>query len=175
MLPIVEKYSPVPLKWFLFNENARFNVAMIRNGRLDSGCSKDLQDAVTYAALRGRDQMDTSYVTECNSSKVADILLRMNYLVHTLVSEMYWKEYGQNKPGVFHHPISVCCGTFGTVIVVDYSLGVLFKEKLLEILVKDIDNPTCVTYDSGVIFVAEEKCISYFDIRHVVQLKPESL
>ena len=29
----------------------------------------------------------------------------MKYLVHRLVREMFWKEYGHNKDGVLEHPL----------------------------------------------------------------------
>ena len=61
--------------------------------------------------------MDTSYVTECNSKAVGDIIQRMKYLVHTLVPEMFWKDYGHNKEGVLEHPISVCTGCFGSMFL----------------------------------------------------------
>ena len=44
--------------------------------------------------------MDTTYVAECNGANVDNVLLRMGYLVHTVVPEMLWKEYGLNKLGV---------------------------------------------------------------------------
>ena len=124
--------------------------------------------------------MDTSYVAECNGVNVAEVLQRMGYLVHTLVQEMFWKEYGLNKPGVLVHPISVWCGAFGSLYVVDYTLGSLFKVRLhnpadVELLAKDIFHPTCVIYEPGVIFVAEEDCLSYLDVGKVVQLNPKAL
>lgn len=166
--------------WFMFIEKARFSLVMLRTARLDSSCSKDLKAVLTDVALRGRDRMDTSYVAECNRVNVVEVLQRMGYLVHTLVPEMFWKEYGLNKPGVLVHPISVCCGAFGLLYVVDYTLGSLFKVRLhnpadVELLAKDILHPTCVIYESGVIFVAEEDSLSYLDVGKVVQLNPKAL
>lgn len=124
--------------------------------------------------------MDTSYVAECNAEAVSNTLKRMDFLVHTLVPEMYWKEYGLNKPGILQHPISVCTGTFGSLYIVDYTLGIMFKVKLhnpadVQIIPNDIVNPTCVIYKSGVIFVAEEGCISYLDVGNAVVLNPKAL
>ena len=34
----------------------------------------------------------------------------MNFLVHTIIPEMYWKEYGPNKPGVITHPLASVLG-----------------------------------------------------------------
>lgn len=124
--------------------------------------------------------MDTSYVAEWNGANVEKVLLRMGYLVHTVVPEMFWKEYGLNKLGVLLHPISVCCGAFGSLYVVDYSLGSLFQVRLhnpadVQVLARDILNPTCVIYESSVIFVAEEDSLSYLDVGNVVKLNPKAL
>ena len=61
---------------------------------------------------------------------------------------MFWKEYGLNKLGILLHPISVYCGAFGSLYVVDYSLGSLFQVRLhkpadVQVLARDILNPTC--------------------------------
>jgi hypothetical protein len=166
--------------WFMFIERARFSLVMLRTARLDSSCSKDLKAVLTDVALRGRDRMDTSYVAECNGANVEKVLLRMGYLVHTVVPEMFWKEYGLNKLGVLLHPISVCCGAFGSLYIVDYTLGSLFQVRLhnpadVQVLARDILNPTCVIYESGVIFVAEEDSLSYLDVGNVVKLNPKAL
>ena len=88
----------------------------------------------------------------------------MDVLVHMLVPEMFWKEYRLNKPGVLEHPISLYTAY--------YMLGILFKVKLhnpayVQFSAKDIANPTCVSYKSGVIFVAEKSCLSYLDVGNV--------
>ena len=111
--------------WFMFIERARFSLVMLRTARLDSSCSKDLKVVLTDVALRGQDRMDTSYVAEW--ANVEMVLLRMEYLIHTVVPEMFWKEYRFNKPGVLLHPISVCCGTFGSLYVVDYIIAIPFS------------------------------------------------
>ena len=59
-------------------------------------------------------------------------------------------------------------------------LGVMFKVKLhnpadVQIVANDIVNITCVIYKSGVIFVAEEDCISYLDVGNAVILNPKAL
>jgi len=153
---------------------------MLLTSRLYSPCSEELKAIVTDVALRGRDRMDTSFVAECNAEPVARILKRMDFLVPTLVPEMFWKEYGLNKPGVLQHPISVCAGNFGSLYTADYTLGILYKVKLhnpadVQVLAKDVANPTCIIYKSGVIFVAEESCLSYLDVGNVVALNPKAL
>ena len=45
----------------------------------------------------------------------------------------------------------------------------------LKVLARDILNPTCVIYESGVIFVAEEHSLSYLDVSNVVKLNPKAL
>ena len=62
----------------------------------------------------------------------------------------------------------------------DYSLGSLFQVRLhnpadVRVLARDILNPTCVIYESGVIFVAEEDSLSYLDVAKVVKLNPKAL
>ena len=45
----------------------------------------------------------------------------------------------------------------------------------VQVLAKDVANPTCIIYKSGVIFVAEESCLSYLDVGNVVALNPKAL
>lgn len=139
---------------------------------LDSSCSKDLKAVLTDVALRGRDWMDTSYVAECNGANVDNILLRMGCLIHTVVPEMFWKEYSLNKLGVLLHPISVSCGAFGSLYVVDYTLGCLLKIRLhnpadVQVLARDILNHLCHlwigcnlchSWRKSVIFGCRQRC-----------------
>ena len=166
--------------WFLFFEDARFSIAVLRTVRIYSSLSKELASAVTDMALRGRDRMDTTYVAKCNSQPVADIIKRLEYIVHTMIPEMFWKEYGLNKPGVLVHPISVCTGSFGLLFVVDFTSGQLLKARLhnpveVQILSSSVTNPTCVIYKKGVLFVAEENALLYMDVGNVVRLNPKAM
>lgn len=113
--------------WFLFVDKARFSIAVLRAARVYSSLSKDLSAVITNMALRGRDRMDTSYVAECNSKAVGDIIQRMKYLGHTLVPRMFWKEYGHNKEGVLEHPIAVCTGSFGSMFLADFTAATSVK------------------------------------------------
>lgn len=56
--------------WFLYINQARFSLVMLRTARLDSAPAEPLKSALTDKALRGRDRMDTSYVAECTSRQV---------------------------------------------------------------------------------------------------------
>lgn len=116
--------------WFLFVNNARFSTAVLRTARVDSSQSKELSAVITDMALRGRDRMETTYVAECNSKTVVDIIQCMKYLVHTLAPEMFWKEYGTNKKGCLEHTISVCLGSFGSLYLVDFTAGSVVKARL---------------------------------------------
>ena len=104
----------------------------------------------------------------------------MNFLVHTIIPEMYWKEYGFNKPGVTTHPLAVYLGSFGTFFFVDYTDGCLFKARLhnpvgLELLVDEPAKPTGVTYMKGVVYVAKESAVTYIDVGGIVKLKPSRM
>ena len=119
--------------------------------------------------------MDTTYVAECNSKTVVDIIQRMKYLVHTLVPEMFWKEYGANKKGCLEHPISVCLGSFGSLYLVDFTAGSVVKARLhnpvdIQVLSHSMESPTSVLYKKGVVFVAEENAVLYLDVGNVVRL-----
>ena len=131
---------------------------MLRTARLDSAAAELLKSALTDKALQGRDRMHTSYVAECTSRQVVETVRSMNFLVHTITPEMYWKEYGPNKQDVTTHPLAVCLGSFGTFFFVDYTDGCLFKARLhnpveLELLVDELAKPTGVTYMKGVVCV----------------------
>lgn len=116
--------------WFLFVDKSRFSIAVLRTARVYSSLSKELSAVFTDMALRGRDRMDTSYVAECNSKAVGDIIQRMKYLVHTLVPEMFWKEYGNNKEDVLEHPITVSTGGFGSMFLANFTAATLVKARL---------------------------------------------
>lgn len=65
-------------------------------------------------------------------------------------------------------------------LTLDYTLGSLFQVRLhnpadVQVLARDILNPTWVIYESGVIFVAEEDSLSYLDVGNVVKLDPKAL
>ncbi|KAL9957638.1 hypothetical protein ACROYT_G034559 [Oculina patagonica] len=154
--------------------------AVLRTARVDSSQSKELSAVITDMALRGRDRMDTTYVAECNSKAVVDIIQRMKYLVHTLVPEMFWKEYGANKKGCLEHPISVCLGSFGSLYLVDFTAGSVVKARLhnpvdVQVLSRSMKSPTSVLYKKGVVFVAEEEAVLYLDVGNVVRLNPKVL
>lgn len=91
--------------WFLFIDNTRFSLVMLRTARLYLSFTEELKSAVTNITLRGRDRMDTSFIAECNAEPVQRIIQSMEFLVHMLVTEIFWKEYGLNKPGVLEHPL----------------------------------------------------------------------
>lgn len=108
--------------------------------------------------------MDTSYVAECNSKGVEDIIQRMKYMVHTLVPEMLWKEYGLNKVGILEHPI------FGALYLVDFTAGTLVKARRhnpvdVQVLSRGVERRTCVLYKKGVVS----------DVGNVVKLNPKVL
>lgn len=67
---------------------------------------------------------------ECTSEQVVETVRPMDFLLHTIIAEMYWKEYGPNKPGAITHPLAVCLGTFGTMFFVDYTDGCLIKARM---------------------------------------------
>ena len=166
--------------WFLFVNQARFSLVMLRTARLDSAAAESLKTVLTDKALRGRDRMDTTYVAECTSPQVVEIVRSMNFLVHTIIPEMYWKEYGPNKPGAATHPLAVCLGSFGTLFFVDYTVGCLFKARLhnpveLERVTDGLAKPTGVVYMKGVVYVAEEAAVTYVDVGGVVKLKPSRM
>ena len=139
--------------WFLFVDKARFSIAVLRTARVYSSLSKELSAAagavISDMALRGRDKMDTSYVDECSSKAVGDMIQRMKYLVHTLVPEMFWKEYGNNKEGVLEHPITVSIGGTGSMFLADFTAATLVKVRLhnpvdFQVLSRTVTRPTPV-------------------------------
>ena len=91
--------------WFLFIDNTRFSLVMLCTARLYLIFTEELNSAVPNIALRGRDRMDTSFIAECNAEPVQRIIQSMEFLVHMLVPEIFWKEYSLNKPGVLENPL----------------------------------------------------------------------
>lgn len=149
--------------WFLFVDKARFSTAVLQTARFDSSQSKELSAVITDMVLTGRDWMETTYVAESKT------------VVHTLVPEMFWKEYGANKKDCLEHPISLCLGSFGSLYLVDFTAGSIVKARLynpvdVQVLSRSMESPTSVLSKKGVVLVVEEKAILYLDVGNVVRL-----
>ena len=77
-----------PVTWQLVSFY-RFSSVMLRTARVDSAAAESLKSALTDKALRGRDRMDTTYVAECTFRQVLETVSSMDFLVHTIIPEMY--------------------------------------------------------------------------------------
>ena len=78
--------------WFLFIDNTRFSLVMLRTARLYSYFTKELKSAVTDIALRGKDRIDTSFIAELLPSAMQS-LCRESYKVWNFWSTRSFPRY----------------------------------------------------------------------------------
>lgn len=112
---------------------------------------------------------------------VRSLIEQAEFFVHTLVPEKY-KLWSSNIPGTLLHPVDVCLGPLGKLLVVDKGTNDESSDgSLLEVWlhypadVHTIDNllesPIAVAYLNEVTFVAEKgrHAITYFDQNNKVK------
>ena len=117
--------------------------------------------------------------------EVIQVLESISFLVHSIVPEKYryWKS---NLPGACSHPVAICSGPLGIILVLDYDFtscstrllrirlhqpADVFEEK------KGYKDARDVCFSCGVVFVIERgnKAIRFIDMNGSVKLCPNSL
>lgn len=167
--------------WFLLYDGGRINKSILRTLCKDNKIGSKLKEVVTSKALRNRDRMDTTVVTEVSSPEVCCALKKVKRVVHTLIPEMF-RLYESNKPGVLKHPIQTCMGPESSILVIDHTKGMMCKGRLhypmdVTVQMKGLKKPEGVWYSSGVAFVANtgNNEILYQDLGNVTRLKVSAL
>ena len=114
--------------------------------------------------------MDVDTVVEICSPEVRKGLQRANWIVQTLVPEVY-RLYDGNKEGVLKSPVSVCPASWGTLLVADKEKGKILSTRLhypvdVVEIVSGLSCPVAITYRHGLLLIADvnRRCKFYAPI-----------
>ena len=117
--------------------------------------------------------------------ELLDVLQSVNRVIYIIVPEKYWM-WSSNRPGMYPHPLSVTCGPFGKLLVVDFdplkSTSKLLLVRLhspadVIVLVEDLQNAKSVAFSNGVAYCTEpsSKSIWFIAVERNVTLKVSTL
>ena len=104
--------------WYQLVDGYRVNLVILRTARMDPILKEILRSHLFLAACRNRDRMDVDTIVEICSPEVRKGLQRANWIVQTLVPEVY-RLYDGNKKSVLKSPVSVCLASWDTLLVAD--------------------------------------------------------
>ena len=145
--------------WYRLVDGYRVNLVLLRTARTDPILKEILLPHLSLAACRNRDRMDVDTVVEICSPEVRKGLQRANWIVQTLVPEVY-RLYDGNKEGVIKIPVSVCPASWGTLLVADKEKGKILSARLhypvdVVEIVSGLSCPVAITYRHGLLLIAD--------------------
>ena len=145
--------------WYRLVDGYRVNLVLLRTARTDPILKEILLPHLSLAACRNRDRMDVDTVVEICSPEVRKGLQRANWIVQTLVPEVY-RLYDGNKEGVLKIPVSVCPASWGTLLVADKEKGKILSAHLhypvdVVEIVSGLSCPVAITYRHGMLLIAD--------------------
>ena len=145
--------------WYRLVDGYRVNLVLLRTARTDPVLKEVLLPHLSLAACRNRDRMDVDTVVEICSPEVRKGLQRVNWIVQTLVPEVY-RLYDGNKEGVLKSPVSVCPASWGTLLVADKEKGKILSARLhypvdVVEVVTGLSCPVAITYSHGLLLIAD--------------------
>ena len=145
--------------WYRLVDGYRVNLVLLRTARTDPILKGILLPHLSLAACRNRDRMDVDTVVEICSPEVRKGLQRANWIVQTLVPEVY-RLYDGNKEGVLKSPVSVCPASWGTLLVTDKAKGKILSARLhypvdVVEIVSGLSCPVAITYSHGLLLIAD--------------------
>ena len=146
---------------------------------------KELRKLLSLECVRNKDRMSIDPILRLSQPRVLQILADLSFVVHTIAPETY-KLWNTNLPGKILHPIDICMGEVGKLMVCDRGIqdndGKLLEIKLhypadVVILQTELAYPASITFMEGVAFVAQTgaNCVTFCDVEDKVKLKVKSL
>ena len=166
--------------WFIVVDDVRTCLVLIRTLRDSARVSvrKQLRKLLSLECVRNKDRMSVDPILRLSSQEVIASVKEAEYIVHTLVPETY-KMWNSNMPGVIMHPLDICLGPTGKVLVVDSEGGSIAEVKLhyppdVKVLARDLSSPVAITFIDDIIYVALKgpaNCIKFLDPDNKVKLK----
>lgn len=167
--------------WYRLVDGYRVNLVLLRTARTDPILKEILLPHLSLAACRNRDRMDVDTVVEICSPEVRKGLQRANWIVQTLVPEVY-RLYDGNKEGVLKIPVSVCPASWGTLLIADKEKGKILSARLhypvdVVEIVSGLICPVAITYRHGLLLIADvgKQQILCFDLTGDHFLNPEKM
>ena len=130
--------------WYRLVDGYQVNLVLLRTARTDPVI---------------RDRMDVDTVVEICSPEVRKGLQRVNWIVQTLVPEVY-RLYDRNEEGVLKCPVSVCPASWGTLLVGHKEKGKIFSTRLhypvdVVEIVAGLSCPVAITYSHGLLLITD--------------------
>ena len=156
---VAKNYRASFANWYRFVDGYRVNLVLLRTARTDPILKGILLPHLSLAACQNRDRMDVDTVVEICSPEVRKGLQKANWIVQTLVPEVY-RLYDGNKEGVLKSPVSVCPASWGTLLVTDKEKGKILSARLhypvdVVEIVSGLSCPVAITYRHGLLLIAD--------------------
>ena len=144
-----------------------------------------LKKLLTEESVRNKGRMAVNPILLLTTPELLDVLQSVNRVVYMIVPEKY-RMWSSNRPGMYPHPLSVTCGPFGKLLVVDFdplkSTSKLLLVRLhspadVIVLVEDLQNAKSVAFSNGVAYCTEpsSKSIWFIAVERNVTLKVSTL
>lgn len=145
--------------WYRLVDGYRVNLVLLWTARTDPILKEILLPHLSLAACRNRDRTDVDTVVEICSPEVRKGLQRANWIVQTLVPEVY-RLYDGNKEGVLKSSVSVCPASWGTLLVAEKEKGKILSAPLhypvdVVEIVSGLSCPVAITYRHGLLLIAD--------------------
>ncbi len=173
--------------WFIIVEGERTSLVLLRTLRdhAEPNVKGTLRKLLTLESVRNKDRQAVDSVCRLTQPQVIQCLTQIVAVVHTLLPETY-KYWKSNVPGLYPHPIAICTGPPGHLLILDKGEvegdGKLLDMRLhypcdVTVLRKDLVSPCSISYAAGICYyldgnLMEVKCQG---ITKQVQVKVSSL
>ena len=168
--------------WVLWFNGTRSTLAMLYNLRREGEpeLRTKLKKLLTEESVRNKDRMAVDPILLLTKPELLEVLSSAERVVYTIVPEKYrmWKS---NRPGMYPHPLSVACGPFGKLLVLDFEpltntskllLVRLHSPADVNVLVEGLENAKSVAYTGGVAYCTQANgTIRYVPIDKEVRLR----
>lgn len=173
--------------WILWFKGTRSTLAILYNLRREGEpeLRMKLKKLLTEESVRNKDRMAVDPILLLTTPELLDVLKSVDRVVYTIVPEKY-RMWLSNRPGMYPHPLSVTCGPFGKLLVVDFDplkntskllLVRLHSPADVTVLVEDLQNAKSVAFTNGVAYCTEpsSKRIRFAAVERNVKLKVSTL
>ena len=154
--------------WFLWIDNCRTNLVLLRELRNDKLLYPLLSPLVPLSAVRNRDRQEVDSLLQISQEDVCKVISEnVSLVTHTVVPEKF-RLCEDNKKGVLKTPISVALGSLGNIFVSDIVQGKVFKVRAshypagVTVEADSLDNPTGIALYNNFLFVVESAANSIY-------------
>ena len=103
--------------WMVLLCNERACLSMLHTIR---NADPHLKKILPRDSVLNKDRMDVDCVLHLSKENVLSHLESIDHVVHSIVPDSF-KISETNKPGMYPHPVAVCVGEHGKILVLDYA------------------------------------------------------